>query len=133
MAIALAAGPGLRAGRPAPAPGNWRYLRPILRQARSLSRIVVTSLILRVSALALPLLTALAIDQVVPRDDHHLLQIFARRDRAWCVGYQLLAAFLRGNLLLELRTRLDLGMTMGFVDHLVELPYGFFLRGRRAT
>jgi ATP-binding cassette, subfamily B, bacterial len=44
------------------------------------------------------------------------------------IGYQLLGAFLRGNLLLELRTRLDMGLTMGFVDHLVELPYSFFLR-----
>jgi ATP-binding cassette subfamily B protein len=126
VAIALAAGPDFAPGGP-PGAGNWRYLRPILRQARSLSRIVVTSLILRVSALALPLLTALAIDQVVPRDDHHLLQIFGV-GIGMVIGYQLLAAFLRSNLLLELRTRLDLGMTMGFVDHLVELPYGFFLR-----
>ncbi len=126
VAIRLAPGPEFEPGGEAGA-GNWRYLRPILKQTRSLSKVVVTSLILRVSALSLPLLTALTIDQIVPRSDHHLLVIFTL-GVGLVLGYQLLAAFLRGNLLLELRTRLDLGMTMGFVDHLVELPYAFFLR-----
>ena len=44
------------------------------------------------------------------------------------VGYQFLTAFLRGNLVLELRTRLDMGLTTRFVEHLVELPYAYFLR-----
>ena len=88
---------------------------------------VVTSLILRITALAVPLTTALVIDEVVPRNDGHLLGVFAI-GVAMVIGYQVLAAFLRGNLLLELRTRLDMGLTMGFVDHLVELPYSFFLR-----
>jgi ATP-binding cassette, subfamily B, bacterial len=126
VAISLVPGAAFEPGGQAGA-GNWRYLRPILTQARSLRKVVVTSLILRVSALAVPLLTALAIDQIVPRSDHHLLVIFAV-GVSFVLGYQLLAAFLRGNLLLELRTRLDLGMTLGFVDHLVDLPYAFFLR-----
>jgi ATP-binding cassette subfamily B protein len=126
VALTVSRGPDFVPGGP-PAKGTWRYLRPVLGQSASLSRIVVTSLILRVSALALPLMTALVIDQVVPRDDHHLLTVFAI-GVALVIGYQLLAAFLRGNLLLELRTRLDMGLTMGFVDHLVELPYAFFLR-----
>ena len=126
VAIALEPGPGFAAGGP-PARGTWRYLHPILGQARSLSKVVVTSLILRITALAVPLMTALVIDEVVPRDDRHLLGVFAI-GVAMVIGYQLLAAFLRGNLLLELRTRLDMGLTMGFVDHLVELPYAFFLR-----
>lgn len=111
----------------APARGTWRYLRPILGQARSMARIIATSLIVRVVALALPLLTALVVDEVVPREDRSLLPVFAT-GVALVVGYQFLAAFLRGNLLLELRTRLDMGLTMGFVDHLVDLPYAFFLR-----
>jgi ATP-binding cassette subfamily B protein len=126
IAIALERGPEFVPGGP-PARGTWRYLRPILGQSRSLTKVVVTSLILRISALALPLMTALVIDQLVPSDDHHLLGLFAV-GVAMVIGYQLLAAFLRGNLLLDLRTRLDMGLTIGFVDHLVELPYSFFLR-----
>jgi ATP-binding cassette, subfamily B, bacterial len=126
VAVMLQPGPDFVPGGP-PARGTWRYLQPILGQARSLSRVIVTSLILRITALAVPLMTAMVIDEVAPRDDRHLLAVFAV-GVAMVIGYQLLAAFLRGNLLLELRTRLDLGLTMGFVDHLVELPYGFFLR-----
>ena len=111
----------------AAAKGTWRYLRPILGQSRNLVRVIVTSLVIRLVTLTLPLLTALVVDQIVPRDDRQLLQVFAAA-AAIVVGYQFLAAFLRANLLLELRTRLDLGLTIGFVDHLVELPYDFFLR-----
>jgi ATP-binding cassette, subfamily B, bacterial len=126
VAIALEPGPEFAAGGP-PDRGTWRYLRPILRQARGLSKVVVTSLILRITALAIPLMTALVVDEVGPSDDRHLLGVFAI-GVAMVIGYQLLAAFLRGNLLLELRTQLDIGLTTGFVDHLVELPYAFFLR-----
>ena len=49
------------------------------------------------------------------------------------IGYNFLSAFLRANLLLELQTRLDMGLTMGFIDHLVKLPYDFFLRRPPAT
>jgi ATP-binding cassette subfamily B protein len=126
VAIVLEPGPRFEPGGPRTR-GTWRYLNPIVGQARSLSKVIVTSLILRVTALAVPLLTALVIDEVVPRSDRHLLGVFAI-GVAMIIGYQLLGAFLRGNLLLELRTRLDMGLTMGFVDHLVELPYSFFLR-----
>jgi ATP-binding cassette subfamily B protein len=76
VALMVGRGPDFVPGGP-PAKGTWRYLRLVLGQSASLSRIVVTSLILRVSALALPLMTALVIDQVVPHDDHHLLTVFA--------------------------------------------------------
>ncbi len=111
----------------AAAKGTWRYLRPIVGQTKNMVRVIAASLIVRFAALALPLLTALVVDELVPRDDRHLLLIFAA-GTAMVVAYQFLAAFLRANLLLELRTRLDMGLTMGFVDHLVELPYAFFLR-----
>jgi ATP-binding cassette, subfamily B, bacterial len=109
------------------AKGNWRYLRPMLRQSRSMVRVITTSLVLRLAALALPLLTVLVVDEIVPRDDHHLLLVLTA-GVALVIGYNFLSAFLRANLLLELQTRLDLGLTMGFIDHLVKLPYSFFLR-----
>ena len=126
VAILLEPGPEFVAGGTRD-PGTWRYVRPILGQARGLGTVLVTSLILRVTALAIPLTTALVIDELVPRDDRHLLGVLAI-GVLLVIGYQLLGAFLRGNQLLELRTRLDMGLTMGFVDHLVELPYSFFLR-----
>src|SRR3954449_9947973 len=43
-------------------------------------------------------------------------------------GYFLLAGLVRGFVLLELRTRLDAQLAVGFVSHLVSLPYAFFLK-----
>jgi len=90
-------------------------------------RVVATSLIIRLAALGLPLLTLLVVDEIVPRDDHHLLVVFAA-GVGMVIGFNFLSAFLRANLLLELQTRFDMGLTMGFIDHLVKLPYSFFLR-----
>jgi ABC-type bacteriocin/lantibiotic exporter with double-glycine peptidase domain len=42
--------------------------------------------------------------------------------------YYPLAFFLRAHLLLHLRTRLDTLLALGFVRHLVDLPYAFFLK-----
>jgi len=109
------------------ATGTWRYLRPMLRQSRNMVRAITTSLVIRLAALGLPLLTALVVDEIVPRDDHHLLLVLAI-GVGMVIGYNFLAAILRANLLLELQTRLDMGLTMGFIDHLVKLPYNFFLR-----
>ena len=109
------------------AKGTWRYLRPMLRQSRNIARVIATSLLIRLAALGLPLLTALVVDEIVPRNDHRLLLVLTAGVGA-VIGYSFLAAFLRANLLLELRTRLDMGLTMGFIDHLVKLPYSFFLR-----
>jgi ATP-binding cassette, subfamily B, bacterial len=109
------------------AKGTWRYLRPMFRQTRNMVRVIATSLIIRLAALGLPLLTLLIVDEIVPHNDHHLLVALVA-GAAMLIGYNVLAAFLRANLLLELQTRFDMGLTMGFIDHLVKLPYGFFLK-----
>jgi ATP-binding cassette subfamily B protein len=110
--------------------GTWRYLRPLLGQSRSLTRVLVGSVLLRLLALALPLLTGLLVDAIVPRNDRHLLLVTGAVMAA-VVGYFFLATLLRSHLLLQLRTRLDVRLTTAFVEHLVDLPYSFFL-GRSA-
>src|SRR5215213_3728720 len=110
--------------------GTWRYLRPLLGQSRTLTRVLVGSVLLRLLALALPLLTGLLVDVIVPRNDRHLLLVTGAVMAA-VVGYFFLATLLRSHLLLQLRTRLDVRLTTAFVEHLVDLPYSFFL-GRSA-
>jgi ABC-type bacteriocin/lantibiotic exporter with double-glycine peptidase domain len=112
------------------AKGTWRYLRPLLGQSQRLARVLVASVLLRLLALALPLLTGLLVDRIVPRNDRHLLLVTGATMCA-VVGYFLLSTLLRSHLLLQLRTRLDVGLTTAFVEHLVDLPYAFFL-GRSA-
>ncbi|MCH9688820.1 MAG: peptidase domain-containing ABC transporter, partial [Deltaproteobacteria bacterium] len=41
---------------------------------------------------------------------------------------QMLYTLIRGHLLLQLRTQLDTSITLGFLDHLVSLPFAFFQR-----
>jgi ATP-binding cassette, subfamily B, bacterial len=110
--------------------GTWRYLRPLLRQSRRLTRVLLGSVFLRLLALALPLLTGLLVNEIVPRNDRHLLLVTGAVMVA-VVAYFFLATLLRSHLLLQLRTHLDVRLTTAFVEHLVGLPYAFFL-GRSA-
>jgi ATP-binding cassette subfamily B protein len=110
--------------------GTWRYLRPLLGQSRRLTRVLVGSVLLRLLALALPLLTGLLVNEIVPRNDGHLLLVTGAAMGA-VVGYSFLATLLRSHLLLQLRTHLDVKLTTAFVEHLVDLPYAFFM-GRSA-
>src|SRR6266487_4365343 len=110
--------------------GTWRYLRPLLGQSGRLTRVLAGSVLLRLLALALPLLTGLLVNEIVPRNDRHLLLVTGAAMGA-VVGYFFVSTLLRSHLLLQLRTHLDVRLTTAFVEHLVDLPYAFFL-GRSA-
>jgi ABC-type bacteriocin/lantibiotic exporter with double-glycine peptidase domain len=110
-----------------PRSGKWRYLRPVLSQRHLLRRVLATSLLLRIFALALPLLTAALVDRVMPAGDAQLLFVVSLAGLGMA-AYYLLATFLRAHLLLQLRTHLDAQLALGFVSHLVSLPYAFFLK-----
>jgi ATP-binding cassette subfamily B protein len=105
----------------------WRYLRQLLGQRALVSRVVVTSVMLRLFALALPILTAMVVDRVVVRGDHGLLTVVGAGMGA-VLAFQFLSTLIRSHLLIQLRTALDIKMTLGFVSHLLALPYAFFTR-----
>jgi ATP-binding cassette subfamily B protein len=107
--------------------GLWRHVRPLLEQHGALRRAVTASLLIRALALGLPLLTAALVDRVVPTGDRSLLAVIAA-SLAVVVAFQFITSWVRGLLLLELRTRVDLRTTLGFLEHLVALPYTFHLR-----
>jgi ATP-binding cassette subfamily B protein len=108
-------------------PGTWRYLRPLLGESRSLGRVLAASVVIRLLAVAFPVLTGLVVDEIAPRNDRHVLTVVAVAMAA-VILYQLLASVVRAQLLLQLRTHLDVRLTTAFVEHLVRLPYAFFLR-----
>jgi ABC-type bacteriocin/lantibiotic exporter with double-glycine peptidase domain len=105
----------------------WSYLKQLMSEHPVLVRVLVTSVLLRLFALAVPLLTGFIVDRVVPRSDEHLLWVIGGGLLSMVV-FQFLAMLIRGHLLLQLRTNLDTKMTLGFVDYLVDLPYMFFQR-----
>src|SRR5579884_2459724 len=125
VAIALEPAPGFTPGG---RPGSLRrHLRPLLQQRGLLGRVLAISVVIRALLLALPLFTAVLVNRVIPRGDEELLAVMAAA-LGFIVAYHFASSLLRERLLLELRTRIDVQMTRGLLDHLVSLPYGFFLR-----
>ena len=66
-------------------------------------------------------------DRVLPRNDIHLLIVLLRGAprRPSCSTSSRRSC---GQLLLYLRTRFDAKLTLGFVEHMLRLPYDFFER-----
>jgi ATP-binding cassette subfamily B protein len=109
----------------APRKSAWRYLQEVLRESGLWVRISVISVLLQVFALALPILTGALVDRVVPRSDYGLLMVLGGALAAFIV-FHFLSSLIRAHLLLHVRTLVDARMTLGFVEHLAALPYGFF-------
>ncbi len=103
------------------------YLRQLLQERSMISRSVVLSVVLRVFALGGPLLTAVVVDQVVPRSDSALLTT-VMIGLALVYAFRWLANVARAHMLLQLRTTLDVRLTLGFIQRLVQLPFAFFQR-----
>jgi ABC-type bacteriocin/lantibiotic exporter with double-glycine peptidase domain len=104
-----------------------RYLRPLFAQRATVGRSVVISVLLRLFALAVPLMVATVVDRIVPYGDKELL-FAVGGGLAVIVFFNLAASVIRGLLLLDLRLLVDRETTLGFLDHLVALPYAFHLR-----
>lgn len=126
VAIELRPDDGFRRRDPGRSP-VWAYFGELSKEGRVVAPILVTSVVLRLLALALPALTAIIVDRVVPRADEHLLWVVAG-GLAVAMLFQALSQLIRAHLLLQLRTSLDTRMTLGFLGHLVELPFAFFQR-----
>jgi ATP-binding cassette, subfamily B, bacterial len=109
----------------APRKSAWRYLQDVLRESGLWARISVMSVLLQCFALALPILTGALVDRVVPRNDYGLLTVLGGAVAAFIV-FHFLGSLIRAHLLLHVRTLVDARMTLGFVEHLAALPYGFF-------
>ena len=105
----------------------FRHLKQLLFQSGLLTRILITSALVQLFALGLPALTGALTDKVVPRGDVSLLILLCVAMGS-LVGFQFLASMVRAYLLLRLRTEMDARMTLGFLAHMVELPYAFFQR-----
>lgn len=108
-------------------PGAIHHARRLMTRSRGIGKVLATSVVVRLMALAVPILTGVIVDQIVPAGDDRLLYIVAAVMAA-LICYSALATFLRAHLLLRLRSRLDVEMTLGFLEHLVDLPYAFFLK-----
>lgn len=103
-----------------------RHAGAVLYQRTRLAKVLGASVVLRILALALPILTGIVVDRVVPGHDRSLLAM-AAAVMAVMAAATLITTWLRGRLLLALRTAADLRTTVGFLEHLLALPYSFHL------
>ena len=78
VAVVFEPGPDFIRSSAPPRQGAMRYVRELIAQSALLRRILALSLVLRLLALATPLLTGLIVDRVVPGRDHQLLVVLGR-------------------------------------------------------
>jgi ABC-type bacteriocin/lantibiotic exporter with double-glycine peptidase domain len=104
-----------------------RYVRELMSEKGLFSRIIIVSLALRLIGLAMPLITGMIVDKVVPRSDYDLLYVVLLTIGGMTV-FNLISEIVRAHLLLHLRISLDTRTTLGFLDHMVSLPFQFFQR-----
>ena len=109
------------------APRSWHsgVVQYVLHTPGLLLQIVAASLLLQVLGLALPLVTKVLVDHVLPL---HIADVLPRLGigMVLLVLAQTVTGYLRAILFLYLQARLDARMMLGFFDHLLALPCRFF-------
>jgi ATP-binding cassette subfamily B protein len=104
-----------------------RYVDELLSEKGLFSRVIVISIALRLVGLVMPLITGMIIDHVVQRADYKLLYVCLAAIGGLTL-FNIIADVTRSFVLLHLRIALDTRMTLGFLDHMVSLPFSFFQR-----
>src|SRR5262249_36538766 len=90
-----------------------------------LAQVLGASLLLQLCGLAVPVFTKVLVDQVIPLRNSDLLTLFGAAMVVMILA-QTVTSFLRSLCLIYLRGRLDSRLMLGFVEHLLSLPFQFF-------
>jgi len=104
------------------------YARDYVRQAPgALVQVLGASLMLQLLGLIFPLLSAVAINQLIPGKLVNALQLFGI-GMVMLVLAQVVTRLLRAFILLYVQSRVDITLMFNFLDHLFSLPQRFFLQ-----
>ncbi|GAA4252957.1 peptidase domain-containing ABC transporter [Dactylosporangium darangshiense] len=128
VVIGFEPGPDFRPADAEPDRPAWRrqWLNAALRRYRGLlAQVLLASVLLQVLGLAVPALSAVLVDRLLPTGATDLLAPLGLAV-AVAVAAHVVLGFLRTALLLTLRSRADDDVTGGVVRHLFALPYRFF-------
>ena len=88
-------------------------------------QIVAASLLLQLFGLAIPVLTKVVVDQIIPYGLPDALMLLGVGILILLLA-QIVVTLLRGSVLLYLQTRIDMRMMLNFFEHLLTLPQRFF-------
>jgi ATP-binding cassette subfamily B protein len=112
-------------------PSAWStFLRPLLANpaVKSLSlQVLAASLLLQLLGLAVPLMTRLLVDRILPLRGMSLLALLGVGMVAITVS-QAVTGYLRNVLLVSLKGRFDEQLLLGMLGHLLQLPFRFFMQ-----
>jgi ABC-type bacteriocin/lantibiotic exporter with double-glycine peptidase domain len=111
--------------RPRPRSRVLDYLKTMLSHSGSFGQVTLLAVLLQAASLSLPLMTGTIVDRVVPEHDYDLLRIIVL-GIVFVGVFSFITTTIRSLILLYLRTKLDLRLTVDFVDHLMRLPFSFF-------
>lgn len=110
---------------------SWRtYLTSLLQVGGArqfLMQIIGASLLLQLFGVALPLVTQLVVDRLIPNRELDWLSVIGVAV-VGLAGAQFISSFLRSTWLLQLQARFDGRMMPDFFAHILRLPYRFFLQ-----
>jgi ATP-binding cassette subfamily B protein len=105
--------------------GGWRRLLPLLARQRHWPAILGLSLVVQATSLAVPFVTRLFIDRIVPNQEYSLLRSISIGLGIAMAAYFVLVV-VRGLALVYVQARIDVGLVSSLLGHLVKLPYRFF-------
>lgn len=119
-------GPSFETGRIGGRSSSRRYLRAYaMGQPRLLGQVLLASLLIQAAALIVPLFSKIIIDGLTGPDASSRLRSLGLAMLVLLVATVALNA-VRSVCLLYLQARADTTLTVGFLDHLLSLPYQFF-------
>jgi len=102
------------------------YVASWLHQAPwTMLQVLAASLLLQVFGLGMPLLTKIMVDQIIPTHQLSAMAILGL-GIVVLIATQLVTMLLRAILLVYLQAHVDMSMMLGFFEHLLSLPLGFF-------
>jgi ABC-type bacteriocin/lantibiotic exporter with double-glycine peptidase domain len=121
--------PGVQFSRESPPPKItlWWYFRYIFRLPGFLAQILCASLVLQLLGLLFPLITKIFMDDIFPSGSKDLLAVIGIGIVVIMLA-QLAIALLRSLTLVYLQAKIDMQMLIGFFEHLLALPFKFFLQ-----
>lgn len=115
-------------------PAPWRtylgYMFSAPGAVKVLMQAIGASLLLQLLGLALPVLTKIIVDQVLPFHITNIMTVLGM-GIAILMLMQTVTSYLRAVLLIYLQARLDLRLMLGMFEHLLTLPYAFFQQRTR--
>lgn len=114
-----------RQSNPSPVSLRMLVMQAVRQAPGAIIQVLLASLLLQVFGLAFPLMNKLVIDQILPLRLTGVMDVLGL-GLLMIILSQGITILLREWLLVYLRARLDIHIMLGFFEHLLSLPYGFF-------